>query len=717
MRRASDRELVRLGEMLGLTPESLRITSAGWRDRSLALEVEGPGVPKTCVLFGARQDGAPAFATTPHLRITYQGRSIPDALHRELTALATRIDGVRVEDLEAALAPKLEIPKAARDPAGGLRAPTRTDLGALPALLGLNAPDESKKALRVCAAEWWGEELVLEIDGPGLRPATITIAPRDESKPAFRSTARLALSHETELNEALYRALDELTLRWAALTLDALKQAYPPPGRVHDPHASPDACGGPSSRGGEDREAVSRGWAGAHQWRRFFASQEMDRNILRSVRLSHEAIYVEHGDLECFYSTPGFRKRVPSFINYPWPDAQAPDAQAPDAQAPGEHAGDAKDLALVRDGAPMTYTSDMNESDVVLGGADKLDALIEAVSRKHKGKPIHFNCTCPPIVIADPVAPILTKIRKKHDAPVVHTTQDPGSSLHLFAAMLRGDGAEVERDPEGVNLVGFVADRGRDELVALLEAIGLRVHARLIPSAPRAEVARYGRASAQVFFPNAPFRAMYHAAFADLPLRSVHAPPPFGMQGTRRWLEVIAQDFGKQAEVDRAVRALEAPLAPRWEALRDEARGHRLAFVVDRADLMRLTTPERMAGKPVVPMLAEMGFGLELFMHAEAHGEGLAELARERLGVDHVVRPVADRDGLSRALRESSASAVYSEIFFDRRLTRAGKAQFHAGMFEQGMGGALRTLERLLAVCRLPFYRKLGRYLERSVAR
>ncbi|MBZ0119676.1 MAG: nitrogenase component 1, partial [Sandaracinaceae bacterium] len=343
--------------------------------------------------------------------------------------------------------------------------------------LGLNAPDESKKALRVCAAEWWGEELVLEIDGPGLRPATITIAPRED---------------------------------------------------------------GPPQASGE---AVSRGWAGAHQWRRFFASQEMDRNILRSVRLSHEAIYVEHGDLECFYSTPGFRKRVPSFINYPWPDAQAPDAQAP-----GEHAGDAKDLALVRDGAPMTYTSDMNESDVVLGGADKLDALIEAVSRKHKGKPIHFNCTCPPIVIADPVAPILTKIRKKHDAPVVHTTQDPGSSLHLFAAMLRGDGAEVERDPEGVNLVGFVADRGRDELVALLEAIGLRVHARLIPSAPRAEVARYGRASAQVFFPNAPFRAMYHAAFADLPLRSVHAPPPFGMQGTRRWLEVIAQDFGKQAE-------------------------------------------------------------------------------------------------------------------------------------------------------------------------
>jgi len=69
--------------------------------------------------------------------------------------------------------------------------------------------------------------------------------------------------------------------------------------------------------------------------------------------------------------------------------------------------------------------------------------------------------------------------------------------------------------------------------------------------------------------------------------------------------------------------------------------------------------------------------------------------------------------GLNDLLENGPFSAVYSDIFFDYRLTCAGKAQFSMRTFEAGIEGALRSLERLLDICRLPFYKKYGKYLKR----
>ncbi|MEE8424464.1 MAG: hypothetical protein V3S11_01480, partial [Elusimicrobiota bacterium] len=67
---------------------------------------------------------------------------------------------------------------------------------------------------------------------------------------------------------------------------------------------------------------------------------------------------------------------------------------------------------------------------------------------------------------------------------------------------------------------------------------------------------------------------------------------------------------------------------------------------------------------------------------------------------------------LARLLEDGPFRAVYSDIFFDERITRAGKAQFSMRHFETGAEGAVRSLERLLGVCRLPFYKRYREYLK-----
>ncbi|MBM4388108.1 MAG: hypothetical protein FJ088_10250, partial [Deltaproteobacteria bacterium] len=63
---------------------------------------------------------------------------------------------------------------------------------------------------------------------------------------------------------------------------------------------------------------------------------------------------------------------------------------------------------------------------------------------------------------------------------------------------------------------------------------------------------------------------------------------------------------------------------------------------------------------------------------------------------------------------DSRSRAFFSHHFFDWRLTQTGKASFSLQHFEKGLGGALRTLERLLIICRSEFYSRYKDYLKRT---
>jgi hypothetical protein len=55
--------------------------------------------------------------------------------------------------------------------------------------------------------------------------------------------------------------------------------------------------------------------------------------------------------------------------------------------------------------------------------------------------------------------------------------------------------------------------------------------------------------------------------------------------------------------------------------------------------------------------------------------------------------------------------AVFSEFFYDNRLTSRGLAQFSAGDFRMGFSGAIWSVERLQRLTNMPFYNRYSSYL------
>jgi hypothetical protein len=136
-----------------------------------------------------------------------------------------------------------------------------------------------------------------------------------------------------------------------------------------------------------------------------------------------------------------------------------------------------------------------------------------------------------------------------------------------------------------------------------------------------------------------------------------------------------------------------------WNEARGKATGRVLAFVVDAPHVRRLTDPSQLWGVPILPLLREMGFAVEVICHGQVQ--------KSRTGLSFFRTP----DELGTLLREGRFDAVYSEYDHDLRLSRAGKSQFALDCFEMGIAGGRRTLQRLNEICSWPFYRRYGNYL------
>ena len=101
-----------------------------------------------------------------------------------------------------------------------------------------------------------------------------------------------------------------------------------------------------------------------------------------------------------------------------------------------------------------------------------------------------------------------------------------------------------------------------------------------------------------------------------------------------------------------------------------------------------------------------MGFETEILFYAP--GGKLPKAVK-----DIKVTPFTDPETLKSVLEKGEFRAVYSDIFFDKRITRAGKNQFSMRTFEAGLNGALRSLERMVGLCRHDFYSRYRKNIAR----
>ena len=464
----------------------------------------------------------------------------------------------------------------------------------------------------------------------------------------------------------------------------------------------------------------SQVWGAEDQWRRFFCDFETRRNVRMSLEGGTPLVNVWHQDLECSYSTPNFEDRsLPAFYKFPWPRMERDNEEGPRDDGPREEDGPRgskkggkasrrKKTEDQDDGNFSNIMTNIKDLDVIHGGGKKLDeALAEAIKNAKGGaEAIIVHSTCIPTVIGDDAEAVVKRWQARTSVPIVYmnhaesSCQELDVCLSLFKKMQQGPAfAKVRRSARSVNLVGFPSGPGLKELVRLLEEIGLSVNACVMPSLSLAVARRYLAAEAQILYPNAAYAGTYKEYFEPMPIKTFRPDAPYGFEGTRKWLEAVAGEFGLKSKVKAAFARAAKDLTPAWTAGRREASSQGLAFVVDANHVPRLADPGLTWGIPVLRLLREMGFGVEILCYGQ-----------EARKAAHFASFSTPKE-LEELLAEGPFQAVYSEYAYDTRLARAGKAQFSLEGFEMGLGGAVRTLQALNTLCRWPFQRRYSKYM------
>ncbi|MFA6316089.1 MAG: nitrogenase component 1 [Elusimicrobiota bacterium] len=436
-------------------------------------------------------------------------------------------------------------------------------------------------------------------------------------------------------------------------------------------------------------------WGVPDQWRQFFADAELALSSAKP-RLKN-TVYVIHKELECFYVEARADDGAAAYFNHAWPD----------------HGVAVLPLPLeLRGLGSRQVVPGIKDSEIVLGGVRKLEAALESMLQDlGKTELVVFLHACSSVVTGDDLAPAVERFCEKARVPTVYPDRNADQHTDVLATVFRflakkGGSRKRRRRPRSVNLVGFPRNRALEELTGMLSATGIEVNAVLLPEFDQESVRRFPEAELQILTPHIAFEGFYSDVLAKTGIPSLRPAPPYGLTGTRLWLLEIAGRFGLEKEARAVLEERWQGLAPRWGELSAKARGTSLGFVADAERLKKLRDPAWSSGIPLASCLKEMGFGLEWLLWCGCGG-GKACPGRGARGVTRF----HDEESLGQLLTASASPAFYSDLSFDSRLTRTGKAQFSLPFFEPGLEGGVRTLERLLGAARLPFYREFSAYL------
>ncbi|MFA5139919.1 MAG: nitrogenase component 1 [Elusimicrobiota bacterium] len=414
-------------------------------------------------------------------------------------------------------------------------------------------------------------------------------------------------------------------------------------------------------------------------WRSFLRREEFARHKFTGLVPSRPTVDIMHGDLECRYTFPTPEGDSPGVLNLPW-------------------------LRANRETKPAPYrilTTDLKERDVVLGGLGKAAECLR-LAVKSRGHVVLLNSACVPDLTGEDAARLLAPHK---GAPVLyHPSDGKDVAPVILRDLIRLSGLRKTRKaPGSVALIGYPGGRAQRELVALLERARVRVRACVLPDLSARALRRASAAACSVVFSSRILESLCRGLLEEFKLPVVRPPSPYGLEGTKKWLDSVASSVGRDGSA--AWRSAALRILPEWAEMTRQARDYRLGFILDPSELPRLSEPAWNAGIPLVEAVKEMGFGIDYFVYAEQEQGRFGRGERHRL---HAFRSEGELDTL---IRGGGCHAFYSDCYRDRRLTRRGKAQFSLDAFEPGPQGALRTLRRLLDVCRLPFYPRYGGYL------
>lgn len=221
--------------------------------------------------------------------------------------------------------------------------------------------------------------------------------------------------------------------------------------------------------------------------------------------------------------------------------------------------------------------TNIQESDTIYGGAEKLRKTVHEAYERYNPKTIYITTSCASGIIGDDVQAVAEEMSDELGIPVFAVECEgfksriwsTGFDASYNAVLNTALKPPKKKQSDLVNIFNF---NGVDTFTPLLQTIGLRPN-YLIETRTIEELSQMSEAvcSSTICETLATFVSDKLEELYGVP--QVKAPSPYGLMWTDRWLRAVAALAGKQSIVEGAIRKEHERIEPELNKLREFFKG------------------------------------------------------------------------------------------------------------------------------------------------
>ena len=376
------------------------------------------------------------------------------------------------------------------------------------------------------------------------------------------------------------------------------------------------------------------------------------------------------------------------------------------------------------------FVTDLDDNTAVVGGEERLVAALDIIGQRGSPRPTFVAPLCDYGCLGDDVNGITKRASQKYDSAFVPMSEVRGPDHplgpldnrwnHTLESLLAGRLASTEQEPRSVNLVGLGPpdDRAVVEVARLLEDAGVQVNANLFPFLHDVDADSLARAATWVMTPWEPVLRGPGVFVKHNEREHLSLPAPYGLHGTKRWLDEVRKAVGLGPLESDAYAVLVGPAADELEQLRDgTVPTVEVGFVVPVLSVWELVTPRFFFGLEPLRFLEEIGIRTTIVATQVPQGAPIPspqQIADRCKLVDAAmlrVVPQASGEPLVETLSRTTCDLVYTDHPHHTLVAAAGKMPFSICDFEPGVAGAVRTLRRLQKRAKNGFFKQYRGFL------
>lgn len=225
-------------------------------------------------------------------------------------------------------------------------------------------------------------------------------------------------------------------------------------------------------------------------------------------------------------------------------------------------------------------STNLEEKDMIYGGADKLEATIREAYERFSPKAIFVTASCASGIIGDDVSGVTDEVEKDLGIPVVYVPCEgfksriwtTGFDAAYHALIRKIVKPPVEKKKDLINVINFW---GSDIFTDLFGKIGLKPN-YIVPFTTVADLEKISEAAATVQVCATLGTYLAAALEQEYGVPEVKAPPAYGLKGTDEWFRELGRLTGKEKEVEELIKSERERITPELEELRQKLKGKKV---------------------------------------------------------------------------------------------------------------------------------------------